>query len=787
MTIQTTLDCLTWLANQGARFALPRGRTKGKFEADWQNKPHTVEEAIAHAQRGGNVGLLTGKHSGGIIAIDRDIDYPQTVAMLGELANTVKIERDNAPGRGKLLYKVAGALPPSTVWKADPNDKNPSLELLSTGRHAIIPPSEYDGGRYKLIDAGRGVKSITTSELEAIWFLITGEALDKSSKRTTNRATDKSAMDDYKELVRDAWPTKQVFERFHRNGKGEKPSGHDTRLLGNGGLLIHEWRWYNMTEGVGGDEFDAWSWCKHGHIVDRTDWEGFWAIVREMGDAAGIDAPTSDDSDDGDDSQQKGSGKQAKEAKPKQADELYKLALKLAHFFQGRQDGQLYASVAVDGHRECYRMKSERFNDWLSFAYFQQHGTAVSAQARADAKNLLAFEARKCVEDVFVRVGYSGDKVYIDLGSPEGDAIEVDASGWRIVPIPPVHFRRPETMLPLPLPSVCNDPLLLRQYLNIEDADWPLLAAWVVAALHPRGPYPVLAFLSRAGSGKSTQLRVLKRIIDPSAAELRSQPGDVRDLFIAAANSWVLAFDNVSQLSSEVSDALCVIATGGGFTRKANYTDQEESVINAQRPILINGIGDIIARQDLMDRAIVVGTPYISEERRLDEEDFWRGFEQDKAKLLGAFLYALSRGLANAHTVTLERKPRMADFAKIAVASESAYTDTRHGFMAAYTENRDRAADTIIENSPVGEVLLRVMGSADRIEETPQALFLKMQAEATNEYERKADGWPKHHNQLKEVLERIAPALDRLGVRVEHKRTNGKRLLVLMRSDFLPD
>lgn len=489
-------------------------------------------------------------------------------------------------------------------------------------------------------------------------------------------------------------------------------------------------------------------------------------------------SPTVTTGDDGDDFQEFTSDKSGKSEKPKQGDELYALALKQATFFQGRQDGQLYASVAVDGHRECYRMKSERFNDWLSHAYFQQSATVVSSAARDAAKSLLAFEARKCVEDVFVRVGHHDGKIYIDTGNAQGEAIEVDALGWRIVAIPPVHFRRPETLLPLVTPVEHKDPLILRQYLNIESEDWPLLAAWVVAALHPRGPYPVLAFLSRAGSAKSTQLRLLKRIIDPSAAELRIQLSDVRDLFIAAANSWILAFDNVSQISSEVSDALCVIATGGGFTRKANYTDQEESVINVQRPILLNGIGDVIARQDLMDRSIVIGTPYIPEEKRIDEEAFWQGVERDKPKILGAFLYALSHGLANINTVTLERKPRMADFAKLAVAAESAYIDPSadKGFMAVYAENRDRAADTIVENSPVGEVLLRVMGSADSLEETPQDLFLKMET-AAKDYEKKADGWPKHHNQLKEALERIAPALDRLGIRCEAKRTKEKRLL----------
>ncbi len=484
----------------------------------------------------------------------------------------------------------------------------------------------------------------------------------------------------------------------------------------------------------------------------------------------------SDDRDGRDDGKKSGSGD-----KPKQADQLLLLAEQHGHFFIGRGDSQPYASVLVDGHRECYRLNSARFTGWLAQLFYDSYRTMCSAQAVTDVKHLLAFKAREFVEDVFLRVGHHEGKVYIDIGSPEGDAIEVDETGWRIVPIAPVNFRRTEAMLPLVLPTECKDPRILTKYLNIEPDDWPLLAAWVIAALHPRGPYPILAFLSRAGSGKSTQLRVLKRILDPSSAELRSQPGDVRDLFIAAANSWVLAFDNVSQLSPEVSDALCVIATGGGYTKRANYTDGEETVINVQRPILINGVGDIISRPDLMDRAIPIGTPYIAESKRRDETEFWEGFEQDKSQILGAFLHALSVGLANVSSTVLTNRPRMADFARLATAAEPAYSDGVNNFGKQYAANREDAADTIISNSPLGEVLLRVLGTSTSIKLEPEELFTRLNAEAT-EYDKKADGWPKHSNKLRGALQEIAVALDKLGIQTKRYKSNGIRWIEIWRT-----
>ena len=468
------------------------------------------------------------------------------------------------------------------------------------------------------------------------------------------------------------------------------------------------------------------------------------------------------------------------EGKPKQADILIELAKARATFFAGRGDSQLYASVEVGDHRECLRMKSDRFNDWLSFLFFTEHKTTLNAQARQDAKSILAFEARNQIEDVFIRVGHANGKVYLDMGTPDHEAIEVDENGWRIIPVPPVHFRRSEHMLPLACPVQHLDPLILNRYVNIEESDWPLLAAWCVAALHPHGPYPILALLSRAGSGKSTLLRVLKRIIDPSSAEVRSPPNDVRDLFIAASNSWFLAFDNVSRLSPEVADALCVISTGGGFTKKANYTDGEEHVINVQRPMAINGIGDVITRQDLMDRSLPLSTPFLSESDRKSEDDFWQAFNQDRPKILGAFLYALSTGLKNIGSVVLEKKPRMADFAKIAISAESAYTDTRHSFLETYADNRDEAAATIVENSPVGEVLRRLVLVTGTLKKTPTELFEMMNA-AAKDYERDARGWPTAPNQIKTIVDRIAPALASAGVEVEYKKNHGVRVFSIKR------
>src|SRR5512146_2472226 len=99
--------------------------------------------------------------------------------------------------------------------------------------------------------------------------------------------------------------------------------------------------------------------------------------------------------------------------------------------------------------------------------------------------------------------------------------------------------------------------------------------------------------------------------IDPNAAPVRTAPREERDLFIAAGNGHLLAFDNLSDLPAWVSDALCRLASGGSFAVRQLYTDRDEVLFQAARPIIPNGIEDIIIRPDLADRAIFLTLPHL--------------------------------------------------------------------------------------------------------------------------------------------------------------------------------
>jgi hypothetical protein len=111
-------------------------------------------------------------------------------------------------------------------------------------------------------------------------------------------------------------------------------------------------------------------------------------------------------------------------------------------------------------------------------------------------------------------------------------------------------------------------------------------------------------------------VRVLRALVDPNTAALRTTPRDERDLVIAANNGWLMALDNLSHLPDWLSDALCRLATGNGFATRELYTDAEEAIFATQRPIVKNGIEELATRGDLLDRSIVLYLPTIAEDQR---------------------------------------------------------------------------------------------------------------------------------------------------------------------------
>src|SRR5258707_15269060 len=141
-------------------------------------------------------------------------------------------------------------------------------------------------------------------------------------------------------------------------------------------------------------------------------------------------------------------------------------------------------------------------------------------------------------------------------------------------------------MLPLPLPEPGGSIEALVPLLNLKSRnDLVLVVMWLLATLRSRGPYPVLAISGEQGSAKTVLSKLLKAVIDPNAAPVRALAREERELMIAADHSHLLAFDNLSDLPSWLSDTRCRLASAGSLRVRELYTGAEEVFVQAARRI----------------------------------------------------------------------------------------------------------------------------------------------------------------------------------------------------------
>ena len=208
------------------------------------------------------------------------------------------------------------------------------------------------------------------------------------------------------------------------------------------------------------------------------------------------------------------------------------------------------------------------------------------------------------------------------------------------------------------------------------------------------------------------------------------------------------------------------------------YTDDDEVLFQAARPILLNGIEDVVGRADLADRAIFLTLAPIAEEQRRSEAELWREFEVARPRILGALLDAVAHGLRERPRVRLDRLPRMADFAIWATACETALWPAGT-FARAYEANRRAAVANAVDADPVAACVREIM--AERSTWTGSAAdLLRTGADlASDGVSRRGSGWPQNPRALAGRLRRAQTPLRAMGIEIGFSREGhaGNRII----------
>jgi putative DNA primase/helicase len=376
-------------------------------------------------------------------------------------------------------------------------------------------------------------------------------------------------------------------------------------------------------------------------------------------------------------------------------------------------DGEhAYSILQALDHVRCIPVRSTAFRRWVHDQARRSGMSSPSGEAfkTAEVSIEAMAEANGVKSSPSIRIASirGSGEIFLDLGGDDWKCVHVTKEGWEVVPHPieGPYMYRPPRMAALPLPERGGDLGRLWNYLNIaRDDERLLLLAAVVQMFWPRGPYPVLVIYGEQGSTKTTTEEMIKSLTDPSRpapdkhalSSLRPPPGNPRDVTAVARGARVIGFDNVSYLDDWLSDTICRLSTGAELGGRELFSDFDEAIISVARPVMLNGIPEVVGRADLADRSIKIEAR--PPKRRVKESKLWSAFDAERPVLLGALLDLLSATLARYDEAKVpdELDVRMADFAHVGEAVALAMGRCPGDFTRGYHASRTHAAREVAE------------------------------------------------------------------------------------------
>ena len=382
------------------------------------------------------------------------------------------------------------------------------------------------------------------------------------------------------------------------------------------------------------------------------------------------------------------------------AEQLFRHAVTYGSPFRA-ENGQACVSIphGVFTHQVA-PVRSQRVRDWLAVTFLREFNVFPTRSALRESIDILEAEAH-CGEfpskPVDLRIGSRGhrfapEEILIDLANDASEAVRITADGWTITTGESLTFRQSRASKPLPQPGAINHQRLasvLPSAFHLNSTDRARITAWLLAAIRPTGPYPVLVLRGPSGSGRNTLARMLRALLDPSKCPLSPLPQNERELFDLAWNNRIIALDHVSHLPAALHDPLCRLASGGGFELRESAGDTDPLRLTVERPVLITVPRELGEKAEwqvpvaLQNLALTIELSEIEPHRLRDQQDLWSEFEAAQPAMLAAFCNAISTALANAGNSTYDAAPRLPHLARWAGAAAPALDTTRQEFLAA--------------------------------------------------------------------------------------------------------
>jgi len=438
------------------------------------------------------------------------------------------------------------------------------------------------------------------------------------------------------------------------------------------------------------------------------------------------------------------------------------------------QTGEGFAFVQKGNSGETYALDSEAFIELVSGNYFDNNDETISVSSIVNALRVLKHKASK-KERIFLfnRVGKKEDKLLYDLTNSSCEMVVITKEGWKIEAIDSPIFKREKHQVPQEIPKFVGGEKLSQLFgiFNFDKENKLLCMVWLVSAFVYKMPHALLIVVGEKGSSKSTFVKLLKKLVDPSVIETISLISNQNEFAQQLAHNYFVALDNISYLSPEISDMICRAITGDAHSKRKLYTNDEDFIYQFLRAISINSINPVVLRTDLLDRALTIKMQRISQEKRKTEKEINAFFDSRVGEVLGEIFEILSKALGKYEGIELTSIPRMADFAiwGEAIAQSMGYAPSE--FYDAYKKNLKNQTEDLLSLDPVVAQINSLLEKQNEWVGIMSELLDILTKDVVENIK-----FPKSHSALSRYLNSIKSNLEEMGIIYNPDyRNNGKR------------
>jgi hypothetical protein len=459
-------------------------------------------------------------------------------------------------------------------------------------------------------------------------------------------------------------------------------------------------------------------------------------------------------------------------------------------------------------HHENVRLSSRAFARHLIQLHAHEYKDGVSRELTTQISDYLTEQATE-ERYLWNRFAWRDGTLFIDMGTPQWETIEVTPQGWKITrpSIPP--FRRYSHQQALPMPDPQGGVDALASFLDLlpikgkdpENKHLPLkdllvrypdtlvpqilLITWIILAPLAHIPRPSLIVHGEPGAGKSGVTRFLRDLTDPSSTPLLSLSKDHAEFVQLIDHHAILTLDNLNGLPPWAVEDLCTAVTGGGFSKRALYSDDDDFTSSYKRTFVLNGINIPSLAPDLLDRSILIALEWLPNERRRDEEALRREFEKLRPRILGAILNVLSKAMGIVQSIHMDSHPRMADWTKWGCAVADVTGIGRENFLKAYSLNRENRNEEIVTSDPVCNAIVTLIEQQGRWQGTPAELYEELSGIAKEQKVSVSSKhqWPQNPQALTRKLNVVNRNLRVNGIVIERGRENKRRDITIKQGD----